>query len=281
MKKKHLNLFFPQWQGAGRTDELRRGAFELKKKYFENVEFLEVEVSRGSNDIIENNILGYGTILEQMKEGRKILDREQPSTIFTVGGGCDIEILPISYLNKYYNGNFTVLWIDAHGDLNTPESSPSKNFHGMPLRNLLGDGDKELLKLNYLNIDMNQVIMMGQRDLDDSEKEYIKMKKIKNIEVSEMESNPLNTINIVKAMGWDNIYIHIDLDVLDYNEFPYVMVPAPNGIKTEKLKNLINLLNDNFNVVGISILEYTGGSEKNIFIDDIVNIGINLAKSEK
>jgi len=107
------------------------------------------------------------------------------------------------------------------------------------------------------------------------------MKKIKNIEVSEMESNPLNTIDIVKAMGWDNIYIHIDLDVLDYNEFPYVMVPAPNGIKAEKLKNLINLLNDNFNVVGISILEYTGGSEKNIFIDDIVNIGINLAKSEK
>jgi arginase len=51
---------------------------------------------------------------------------------------------PISYLNKLYGGDLAVVWFDAHGDLNSPATSVSQNFHGMPLRCLLGDGEETL-----------------------------------------------------------------------------------------------------------------------------------------
>ena len=177
MEKYHMNLFFPQWQGAGQTDELYRGAMEIKEKYIKSSILCEIDVSTGENKEIENNILGYQTILEQLKQANRIISTEDPDRIFTIGGGCDVEISPVSYLNRKLEGDLTVLWIDAHGDLNTPESSPSKNFHGMPLRVLLGEGDPGTLAAAFSALCPEQMVMIGQRDLDEPEREYIEKKQ--------------------------------------------------------------------------------------------------------
>ena len=79
--------------------------------------------------------------------------KKKPDKILTVGGGCGIEIPIVSYFSEKYK-NLDVLWFDAHGDLNTPESSPSKYFHGMPLRFLL-----EEIRNNDISSKFNKIIL--------------------------------------------------------------------------------------------------------------------------
>jgi len=92
MKEKHMNLFFPQWQGAGRTKELLDGAREISDQYINMQDYIVVPVSEEENTEIENDILGYRNILLQLKQAKAVIASGKPSSIFTVGGGCDVEI---------------------------------------------------------------------------------------------------------------------------------------------------------------------------------------------
>ena len=274
---KHMNLFFPQWQGAGKTKELLKGARDIKEKYMDTEKFFEVLVDEEENNQVENDILGYHTILQQLKAANSIINKEIPDCIFTVGGGCDVEIIPVSYLNHKLSGDLTVLWFDAHGDLNTPESSPSKNFHGMPLRALLGDGNRQMIQTAFSQLKPAQLLMIGQRDLDEPEERYVKENKVSMLDAEEFTLNPNGVIEEIDLKGSKNLYVHIDLDVLDFEEFPYVMVPSPGGIKSTLLLDLLRNLTEHFNVVGLSLLEYTGSEEKKInILSDIIEIGLKI-----
>jgi len=272
-----MNLFFPQWQGAGKTKELLKGARDIKEKYMDTEKFFEVLVDEEENNQVENDILGYHTLLQQLKAANSIINKEIPDCIFTVGGGCDVEIIPVSYLNHKLSGDLTVLWFDAHGDLNTPESSPSKNFHGMPLRTLLGDGNRQMIQTAFSQLKPAQLLMVGQRDLDEPEERYVKEKKVSMLDAEEFALNPNGVIEEIGLKGSKNLYVHIDLDVLDFEEFPYVMVPSPGGIKSTLLLDLLRNLTEHFNVVGLSLLEYTGSEEKKIkILSDIIEIGLKI-----
>lgn len=275
MKEKHLNLFFPQWQGAGRTKELLTGAWKIRDQYSNVQDYIAVPVSEEENTEIENDILGYRDILRQLKQANAVIEAENPSSIFTVGGGCDVEIVTVSYLNDLFNGDLTVIWIDAHGDLNTPETSPSKCFHGMPLRTLLGDGNRQMVETAFSKLSPSQLVMIGQRDLDVPEQDYIEQSKIDVIGPDEFSIE--RAISAIKSKGSNNIYIHIDLDVLDVDEFPYVMVPAPGGLRTDQLSELLAQLRHEFHISGLSLLEYTSSEEMEIkILSDIIRMGEGL-----
>ncbi len=171
----------------------------------------------------------------------------------------------------------TVLWIDAHGDLNTPESSSSKNFHGMPLRTLLGNGDSKISEVMFSQLLPSQIVLLGQRNLDEPERKYIEEYKLDILSIDEISGDINNTINTIKSKNSNNIYIHIDLDVLDNEEFPYVMVPEPNGLKSQLLSDILTQLKENFNIVGLSLLEYIPSNEKNIkILSDIIQVGLTI-----
>lgn len=277
MKNKHMNLLFPQWQGAGKTKELLKGANEIKKRYLSDYKLVEVPVGDNDIDEVKNNILGYDIILQQLQNANQIVMKEEPDSIFTLGGGCDVELIPVSYLNNKLKGDLTLLWIDAHGDLNTPESSPSKLFHGMPLRSLLGDGDAELIKTTFSKLTTSQILLLGQRDLDEPEKDFINEHKIDFLSVEELNSSVNNVVKAVKSKLSNNLYIHVDLDVLDIDEFPYVMVPAPGGLKPQVLLELLIQLKDNFNIAGLSLLEYASSDERELkIISEIIKMGVDL-----
>ncbi|KAI7861218.1 Arginase/deacetylase, partial [Lichtheimia hyalospora FSU 10163] len=192
---------------------------------------------------------------------------KKPSHIFTIGGDCSIEIGPVSYLNMLYN-NLGIIWFDAHGDLNIPSESPSKTFHGMPLRILLGEGDQLITENIFKKINHNQIFLMGIRDIDQKEKEYIGKYNIYSSSHVD-ESSIRKLITSIKSYNFNNIYIHIDLDVLDLKIFNSVKCPTPNGISYNKLIKCIELLKENFNIVGSSIVEFT---------NDINNNELNMLK---
>jgi arginase len=266
---KKLNLFVPQWQDSGASKELYDGACALKK-YIENsnVNFERIEISQNSELIIENNILGYRIIKTQLNNISQLLYEEKPDKILTVGGGCGIEIPIVSYFSEKYK-NLDVLWFDAHGDLNTPESSPSKYFHGMPLRFLLEEIRNNDISSKFNKINPQDVVLIGVRDLDKPEEDFIFKENIKI----------KNDLNISELLNKQNeyVYIHIDLDVLDPAIYRNVKCPSKNGLKVEEVVKIIKDVNNEKKVIGISLLENTETNIKKIeIIDEIIKLGIEF-----
>jgi len=255
MVPRHLNLVFPQWQGSGKRKYLYYGAKMIAGGLMDGAPYIEVEVSMDDDIKLEKGIWGYGHINEQLANAREIIEKELPDKIFLIGGDCGTEVAPMSYLNKLYGGDLAVLWLDAHGDLNSAHTSASHNFHGMPLRCLLGESDAALLSQCFSTLRPLQIIMGGLRDLDPPEAEFIENTGIACLSVSDIEKDAGAASEAIKAKGLRNLYVHIDVDVLDSGKCPWALCPSPDGISMGALMALLLDLRSKFNIVGISLLE--------------------------
>lgn len=126
-------------------------------------------------------------------------------------------------------GRLAVIWIDAHGDLNTPETSPSGNLWGMPFRMLLDAGV----------VAAEDAALVGARSLDPPELEF-------------MESVGLDD-SVERALaGVDAVYVALDLDVLDPPEID-VLIPEPGGLSVDELETLLRDLARRAPVAGIGV----------------------------
>jgi len=125
-----------------------------------------------------------------------------------------------------------VIWFDAHGDLNTPETSPSGNQWGMPLRMLIDSGA----------IQVEDVALVGARNLDEPEEEYIAAQGIH-----------LGEAGIAGALeGSACAYVAFDLDVLEPSQAS-VFMPEPGGLSLEEAERLLRAVDARTNVLGAGI----------------------------
>jgi arginase len=239
----------PQWQGSGLTDDLKLGA-ETFISYFRDSAIKVIPLSTKDLTTIDN-IKCFEPIFEQTNFFKKIITDSKPDKISTIGGDCAIELMPVSYLNKIYQEDLCIIWIDAHADLNTPESSPSKTFHGMPLRTLLGEGNEKFISLLFSTIKPEQICYVGLRDLDEAESEYIIQHDISTITDCQFEKVQ------TKIKNFKNVYIHLDLDVLDKSEYEFSMFPTNIGSSVSDVAELVRKIKSNHHVVGFCITEST------------------------
>lgn len=246
-----MKFYFPQWQGSGYTNEIEIGARTLRN-YFADVEMVEVPLFDAPLEI-SNDIKGFHALLAQLSHFKNVVQQKNPDSIFTIGGDCGLEIVPVSYLNQKYDGDLAVLWFDAHADLNVPGESPSKNFHGMPLRTLLGEGDAAFTELLFQPITDAQIFYLGLRDTDPAERQRIEQGGVFNSK--QLIINDL--IGKIMARGFNNIYIHLDLDVLDPAQFADTKYQVAEGMDIDEVESVIEQLCETFNLAGFSILEAT------------------------
>lgn len=167
---------------------------------------------------------------------------------FTAGGDCGVELEPVAAARGRHGDGLVVVWFDAHGDLNTPASSPSGAFHGMVLRALTGDGLPELVPSEPL--DPRRVVLAGVRDLDPAESSFIAESGMHHL------PDPASLVETVAALSPSAVYVHIDLDVLDPTTFSSVGTPAPGGLHPDQLLSLVKGLSDRFEITGLGITEY-------------------------
>lgn len=169
--------------------------------------------------------------LEEIIETSETLSQSVSNSIsnnhfpLILGGDHSIAIGSISGVSKHYE-NLGVIWYDAHGDLNIPEESPSGNIHGMPLRILAGDGDDKLVNIaNYApKVKPENIVLIGMRDLDVGERQYIKDNNIKTYTMAEVDRYGIKqvikeTIDYLKEKT-DGIHLSLDVDALDPVETP-------------------------------------------------------------
>ena len=250
-------LLFPQWQGANRKDPIIQGTKTLKEYY--GTKITHRVITESHTMVTSNPIKNYSVIYNQTLRCRELLKAEKPVKIYTIGGDCGIELMPVSYLNRQYE-NLGIIWFDAHADANTPTSSVSKNFHGMPLRQLCGEGDAELSKLCFSKVNPNQIVYLGLRDVDDPEAAWIKKENIFKSPEAEISS----ILKVLKTRKVQHLYIHFDVDALSPIDYGHALLPIPNGLKINHSKKIIELLNKEFNVVGTSLTEVTAKNQKQL-----------------
>ena len=250
--KDHLNLCFPEWQGYAESNSVYYGALQMQQIFSTTHEFVSIPVPAQEELPLKNDIIGYDANLRQLKATARVINQQKPTSIFMLGGTCATEIAPVSFLNHQYDGNMTVLWLDAHGDLNTPQSSPSKHFHGMPLRALLGESDPVVLQHAFSTLSPNQVVLGGTRDLDQEEKRYIESNQVTIV----TPANIHRVVDEVLDKQFAHIYIHIDLDVLDPQSFSHLLLPIPGGVLIDGLLKVLDELVREIPLIGASIVEY-------------------------
>lgn len=148
----------------------------------------------------------------------------------------------------YKNSDTTVIWIDAHADINTMLASKSKNRHGTPLAMCTGLEkvwwDEPLLNL----LNFNNLIYTGIRDLDDFEKEVIKKNNIKVF-------SPSQVIDFIKKSN-NKIHISFDVDALDPTYLDSTGTIAPNGLSPIDVRNIIIEGLNNDKLIGLDVVEF-------------------------
>lgn len=250
---------FPAWQGAN-DKAVYHGAAVMLSLLAQQPK-IQANIYLSTDSVKKNGIVGYDAIIQQLTAARLLIAEQSCGKLLTIGGSCDAEILPISYINQLCGGKLTVVWFDAHGDLNTPESSPSGLFHGMPLRCLLNEGDEQIRKLCFSYLQPRQIVFAGGRDFDAPEQMYIDKNNIPCITSDELEKGH-GLLAALSEKAHRDIYIHIDLDVLNPNVFPSVMCPTPGGISVDALIKSLHDMYALYHIAGIGIVEYLPGRDE-------------------
>jgi len=138
-----------------------------------------------------------------------------------------------------------VLWLDAHGDFNTPETTTSGYLGGMALAGACGRWDAGL---GAGAVDVGRVALAGVRQLDPGEREALERSAVTVIGAS-----PVETLVAVKnALDGAPVYLHIDLDVLDPESFP-ARLPTPGGLLPEKLFDILEAVAGDCEIVGLEV----------------------------
>jgi len=222
-----LLLVFPQWQGAGQLPRLRESALALAAALPPTRRRVEVAVELAHPLSSEHGIEGRSELLTQLRAARRLLDTERSPRVFAVGGDCGIETAVVSYLNATYAGSLAVVWLDAHPDLNTPESSPSGHVHGMPLRILLGEGDAAFTAFVERPLRPDQLLLAGMRAPDPPERALVEARRIRGLSTESLLEDPGELLRWVRGTGLGRVYVHLDLDVCDPREVSTVACPTP------------------------------------------------------
>ena len=275
-----LTLLYPEWQSYGENADVFHGARQVATQLFRGTTFLEVEVPQEEELSEEDGVLGLRSVANRFERTLSCIKEQAPSRILLVGGTCGVEVAPVSYLNEKYQGDLAVVWFDAHGDLNTPQSSPSGHFHGMPARTLLGDGPSQIVSKLPRKLRPGQLFLVGTRDLDEPEACYVQDNNI-SMTLPEHLGDGSSIVSDIRSRGLTNIYLHLDLDVLNPKSFPDTLMEAPGGPGMEQISTALRSLAENFNVIGFSIVEFCdrsgGGIQK--LRELVLASGITIASS--
>jgi arginase len=240
-----LVLGFGQWQGSGRSDDLPRGARAAAKvcSRFGPLEQVPLSIT----DETVHGVNRWSALYENFCSARDMLQRRYPRRLLTAGGDCAVDVAPIDYLQGRYP-DLTVIWVDAHLDANTPETSPSGNFHGMPVSAILGLAPEPMRRLMGTPVAADRFFYHGIRVGDEGEWVFQRRYGLRVLDPDALPSGP--------------VHVHFDLDALDPEEFPHLAYREPDGLGIQDSITLIERIARHGDLVGMTITEFAPANDE-------------------
>ena len=196
-----------------------------------------------------------------------------------LGGDHSISIGSIAAAAQ--DGPIGVIWIDAHSDFNTPDTSPSGNIHGMPMAVLTGEGPEPLVNVGIPGpkIKSSQVVQIGIRNLDALERDRLlrsgmhvfTMRHVDELGMAVVARQALDRLRHLPR-----IHVSLDMDSLDPAEAPGVGTPVPGGLTYREAHLLMEILGDSGRVESLDIVEINPILDK---MNKTAELAVELAAS--
>jgi arginase len=185
-------------------------------------------------------------------------------TPIVLGGDHSLAIGSVSGSSNHHHARgetIGLIWFDAHGDFNTPETTPSGNVHGMALAVLHGHGDPDLVGLGGRAPKMNprNSVLLGVRDLDPGERELLRRSGVTVFTIREIDERGMrdvvNEAVRIAGSGTAGIHVSFDLDVLDPEDAPGTGTPVDGGISYREAHLAMETLGDLADIVAVDLVE--------------------------
>ncbi|GLI26006.1 arginase [Agromyces rhizosphaerae] len=245
-------LVVPLWQGSvsARALQLVDGAEAIRGDLPASATHW-VDVPTGAGDALGSGVKRLTSLVHVRERVEEAL-REATGPAIVVGGDCGSSIGAIGHAAATHGDRLGVLWLDAHADLHTPETSPSGAFGGMTLRAVLGEGADGLALAPDVAVAAERVVLGGARDLDDAEVVALEESGITAVGVAGL-SRPDDVIDAFARADVERLYVHVDLDVLDPASFGGVADAVPFGASPAEVAALLRAVLARFPLAGATV----------------------------
>ena len=245
---------------AGLGNAVRSLGYEISRETDIQVVAMETRESSNTKARFKEEILAVCTELAN-KTRESCEAGEWP---LVIGGDHSIAMGTVSGVSAYcgaQNQKLGLIWFDAHGDMNLPDTSPSGNVHGMPLAHLLGFGDQDLSSVINVSpaVDRDTVVLIGIRDIDSVEREFIRksgvtaftMRDIDQLGMPEIASRALEIVN----RGTAGYHVSFDLDGCDPDVIPGTGTTVPGGVSFREAHLLLEECAANGRMTSLEVVE--------------------------
>jgi len=249
---------------------VEQGGFHILNNFFNN-KLINKSISFANLPDIQCIIINKKNTYFQLKKAVDKSLKENETTLI-LGGDHSISSSSIpSFLDKYRE-DAHILWIDAHADINTKESSLTQNTHGMSLAKIFGLMKNDVNQNYYPNF--SQLSYLGLREIDNFENNLIKTNNIDILNISD-------TININDKFINKKLYVSIDVDALDHSNMPCTgTMSLKKGLFVDELIVFLKNISINNNIKCLDIVEFNPqiGTQNDVIksTNNINKILINL-----
>jgi len=181
-----------------------------------------------------------------------------------LGGDHSMAAGRVSGVAEFYhrqNQRVGLIWIDAHTDMNTPDTSPSGNVHGMPLACCIGAGPEELTRIFGYSpkVDAANVALVGIRSVDDQERVNVQHSGLHVFTMRDIDERGLGTVIDeairIASSGTAGFHVSLDMDAVDPQEAPGVGTPVRGGITYREAHLAMETLNDTGKMLSMEVVE--------------------------
>lgn len=188
----------------------------------------------------------------------RCLDAQQRQAFPLVLGG-DHSIVMGSVAASTQSGETGLIWVDAHGDFNTPDTSPSGNVHGMPLAALLGLGDPRFTSIvPGAPVRAENVVLIGVRQLDPLEREALQRAQIRVYSMREVDQRGVHTViseALARLGNLPRLHLSLDMDALDPKDAPGVGTPVRGGLTYREAHYIMEEIASTGRLVAMDVVE--------------------------
>ncbi len=292
----HINIIgAPITYGSGKTG-VDKGPAELRNnnfigigrskglKIYDNGDLIIPQIIAGDK-YKTNPKLKYLDVIRDFNEDlaeKVYLSLNSGNFPIVIGGDHSLGIGSVAGVSKYHNNleDFAIIWIDAHADINTEDTSPSGNIHGMPLAAAIGYGHKDLTSVYFddIKVKPENVYVFGGRDIDEGEYKIINETGVHLYEMKDIRKNGFNIsideiINDIKDKGVNNVHVSFDIDSIDPSFTPSTGTPVKGGFTVEEGQEiLVRLINEGF-VKSLDFVELNPTIDiRDITVDNCIKI---------
>ncbi len=186
------------------------------------------------------------------------------SVPLVLGGDHSVAVGTVSGVSQFYRGQdrkIGLIWLDAHADMNTPETSPSGNVHGMPLACLVGLGPPDLTHLfGYCpKVEPRNTVIVGLRDVDKTEKPQVRESGVHAFTMRDIDERGLRSVmdDAIRfaSDGAAGFHLSLDMDFVDPSDAPGVGTPVRGGVTYREAHLAMEMICDSGLMTSLEVVE--------------------------